>query len=180
MDHNKANQALLKFADVANELGVTWFLVGGTCLGIVRDGDYILGDDDVDVGILCNKDELLKLFGKLEAHFKYEGVFTNPDNTYNLHFWKDAIGRPHVNVLLDIFFIYTKGERTFFNSFDEVTFLGRKFNVPHPVDNYLTHCFGNWRVKSDSKFKQTPGRKVKLEDILPLVQDYGMNTISGK
>jgi len=162
MDENEAKQVLFKFADIADSLGITYFLASGTCLGVVRDNSFIPGDNDVDVGVLCDKNKLLKLYNELVKVFRFGSAWYDPNKNrkviYVLHFWQNR-------VLLDIFCTFPEEEKKFFNSFDEVTFLGRKFNVPHPVDSYLTSHYGNWRVKSPKAVPFLRGIKVELEEV---------------
>ena len=44
---------------------VTWFLVGGSALGAIRDGGCVPGDDDSDVGIIGGDDVLERIFREL-------------------------------------------------------------------------------------------------------------------
>lgn len=42
---------LVEIRRVCDELGLTWFVDGGTCLGAVRHGGFIPWDDDIDVAL---------------------------------------------------------------------------------------------------------------------------------
>ena len=44
--------ALKRFDSVCSELGLTYYLIGGSALGAVRHGGIIPWDDDIDVGLL--------------------------------------------------------------------------------------------------------------------------------
>lgn len=160
MDKDKADRALFEFADIADGLKVTWFLVLGACLGFVRDGGYISNDDDIDLGVMCDRQTLKELFTRLEAGgFKKEQAFLNPGNEVNQHFLKDGI-------LLDIFVTFLEKERQYLDSFDKVEYEGRKFRVPHPVEAYLTCEYGYWRI---------PGPKVRGSEgsiYLPTIWDW--------
>ena len=50
-----ADDVLDEFFEIANRLKIKAFLMYGLCLGFVRDGEYIEGDNDLDVGVICNK-----------------------------------------------------------------------------------------------------------------------------
>ena len=40
---------LLFVAELLNRSGINWCVFFGTLLGLVRDGDVIKGDDDIDI-----------------------------------------------------------------------------------------------------------------------------------
>jgi len=61
-------KTLFKFDDICKELGITYYLLQGTCLGIVRDGNLIPGDTDIDLFVDCNKKKLIELFKKCEEN----------------------------------------------------------------------------------------------------------------
>lgn len=48
-------ELLVEIRRVCDELGLTWFVDSGTCLGAVRHGGFIPWDDDIDVALpLCD------------------------------------------------------------------------------------------------------------------------------
>ena len=51
MDVDKAREALLALHEVMGRLNVPFFLFAGTLLGIVRDGEQLPHDKDMDVGL---------------------------------------------------------------------------------------------------------------------------------
>jgi len=154
MNKQNADKALFEFADIAEEQGITWFLVLGTCLGMVRDGGYIKGDNDIDLGVMCSKEVLNELSEKLvEDGFKQGKTFLNPGNELNRHFYK-------YDVLLDVFFAFRDNIRCFLGQFDKISYCGRQFNVPYPTDDYLKLEFGDWRTPRPSK-SRGPGKEVK-------------------
>lgn len=156
MDKNSADKALFEFADIAEKLGITWFLALGTCLGMVRDGGYIKGDNDIDLGVVCLQETLAGLLKNLAAHgFKLGKTFLNPGDELNRHFYK-------YGVLLDVFFAFRDDTTPFLNSFAKVKYCGREFNVPYPVDDYLKSEFGDWRTPRPGK-SRGPGKEVEHE-----------------
>ncbi len=52
MDYEKAHKYLLDVKKVFDEAGITYFLIFGTLLGMMREGDFISHDSHVDIGIL--------------------------------------------------------------------------------------------------------------------------------
>jgi len=128
-----ADELLNEYWEIAENLGIKTFLMYGTCLGFIRDGGYIEGDNDIDVGILGGGKKLAT--GLIESGFICKGIWT-----VNAHFVK-------YNILLDVFFRPTYNiSGDFFESFDEVKHNGRIYNVPHPIEKYLENRYGDWRT----------------------------------
>jgi len=134
-----ADKVLEDWDDVCNELGITHFLVYGTCLGLYRDQSYIEGDHDMDVGIDCNDADRAVLIGRLR-----ELGFTIDPPVYGEHVHRD-------DVYLDISPTWCmKESAAFFKSFDEIVYNGRPYNAPHPIEAYLEAFYGEeWRTPQD-------------------------------
>jgi len=132
-----ADKTLNEYWDIAKSLKIKTFLAYGTCLGFVRDGGYIEYDNDIDVGILGE-------IGKLEIKL-IENGFARKKRwpPFNHHF-------PKYDILLDIHAAFPESHWKYFKSFDKMTYKGRIYNVPHPVEGYLETLYGNWKVR---KFK---------------------------
>lgn len=126
-----ANKLLNEYWDIAERLKIKTFLLYGSCLGFVRDGGYIDGDNDIDVGILGGLDKLTEEL--ITAGYTPKRIYGN-----NCHFLKYGI-------LLDIWFKF--GDMNFLQSFDKVNYKNRDYNVPHPVGKYLSSRYGDWKTK---------------------------------
>ena len=133
----EADKALKEFDEVANELGISHFLWGGTCLGIVRDGTWLEVDEDIDMGINCSKDDEKKFFEKLvEKGFIRRGSYGLW--RYGLKF--DVYSRFNRG-LLDNYLCYLEKLET-------VEYGGNKYPIPSPVDGFLSKKYGkDWRIK---------------------------------
>ena len=156
MIKEKADQVLEEWDDICNSIGIEHFLVFGTCLGMVRDKGFIRGDTDIDVGI--RKQDFWKLHDHLLKNgFSSTGILQTP-SWIQKHFNPDAIEKiawgTHVQffkygIILDVWLglIYDSHHKNFLASFDKVTYEGREYNVPHPVEDYLKTKYGeNWRI----------------------------------
>lgn len=136
-----ADKALDEFISIVNSLNVTSFLLSGTCLGFIRDKGYIENDNDIDIGVIskkkkfCVKEDKAKLNILLMKKGFKVGSYWN----FHVHWWKYYI-------LLDVHY-FKKEAIPFLNSFDNVQYNGQTYNVPHPVNEYLKSCYGNWRIK---------------------------------
>ena len=128
-----ADKVLTEYWDIAESMKIKTFLYYGTCLGIVRDGGYIIGDNDIDVGILGDR------IGELATMLIKSGFEKKRQHKRNWHFFK-------YDILLDIYF----GIRNlrFLQPLGEVTYKGRVYTVPHPVGGYLEGLYGDWKIKN--------------------------------
>lgn len=125
-----ADKLLTEYWAIASDLRIQTFLYYGTCLGFVRDGGYIEGDNDIDIGILGG----LPLLGPNLVKSGFIHIVTVEKNS---HFLKYGI-------LLDIYFSFSCHK--FLQSFDQVVYKGRSYKVPHPVDEYLKSLYGDWKT----------------------------------
>jgi len=130
-----ADKLLNEYWDIAEALEIKTFLCLGSCLGFARGDIYIIGDNDIDVGILSGLEELT-------AELVKNGFINRRTYGMNRHFLKYGI-------LLDIYFKYSS--QNFFQSFDKVNYKGRDYNVPHPVEDYLKARYGDWKVAKHRK-----------------------------
>lgn len=128
-----ADKILVEYWDIAASLKIETFLFFGTCLGIVRDNGYIIGDNDIDVGILGNR------IGDLSTQLVKSGFEKKRQHKRNWHFLK-------YNILLDVYFGFRN--LRFLQPLGEVSYKGRVYNVPHPVEEYLTDRYGDWKTKN--------------------------------
>jgi hypothetical protein len=141
-NQENANRVLRDYFNIAGKLGIRTCLAYGTCLGLVRDGGYIPGDNDIDV-IATIPMVTPDLADALKGNgFERGMTFTYP-TTSNTHFHRDE-------VLLDIFFREPKG---FYKEFDKVKYENKYYPVPHPVGDYLSECYTHWKVKMDEAGK---------------------------
>lgn len=128
----EADKILKEWDNICKELNIEHYLLYGTCLGIVRDGGYIKGDNDIDVGVRCPEDTFLKLIERLSK----SGFTTKKADFFNKHFYKKEI-------LLDI---HKSSPKSLTSLFDKVTYNGRVYNIPHPIEEYLKCRYGDWRT----------------------------------
>lgn len=135
---NIADSILDEFFQITKQLGIKACLAAGLCLGFVRDGGYIDGDNDLDVIVICIGDKRDKLISTLKEHDFIPGrSFPSPHN--NAHFHKDKI-------LVDIFFREEKG---FYSQFESVQYKEKFYPIPSPIEGYLSICYTNWKVKEN-------------------------------
>ena len=161
-DVKKASRALSDLSCMANEKGTPVFLVSGTLLGYVREGQLLAHDKDIDVGIvgwenqynLCMALQETGLFTVSTQHLKGKDTFYIPIKHNDTGMWIDVfVYHPqggHWVTGVDFFFGY---RQTFaFTPFElqEIEFLEVKMQAPVNAELNLTENYGNWRVPDAS------------------------------
>jgi len=127
--------------------GVVWWLLGGTCLGAIRDGCVMEHDPDTDLGIWPDSD-----LGDFRQALDAEGFTILRDESHKIVVARDG-------VTTDLFYHFFQG-RTIrhrvqaYGRFYEFAYsrfalkpcdvLGFPAWVPDPVERYLTENYGDW------------------------------------
>lgn len=153
-----AKRFLRDFYASSREAGLRPFLMWGTLLGQVREGELLKHDRDIDIGIV-SKDYAKK--DALVAAMRKRGYELSVDKGYKFKF-----ARPQHELLLDVDVFYDwhgmmvcasrqkdgtiLGEAFSGNAFDrlrEVPFLGKlKVLIPDPPEPVLKAIYGDWRT----------------------------------
>ena len=167
---NKLNNTLIKGTDILEKLEIPFFLVGGTLLGIVREQSLLAHDGDVDVAVLVEDltDEVVE---KIKAVPEFENISECKEKYGEINF---AFERH-----FDIFPLYKRGKYRYYNAigdeclvwpshlFDDkrrkVEYMGRKFTIPQPPEQFLKTMYGNWKGE-DKEFNWRQGLNYKLYD----------------
>lgn len=129
---DNADKIIEDLDSICKKLDIKYLFTMGSCLGFIRNGGYIKHDNDIDVRIVSKYDELpkeLKKVGFKEGH-KFNA---------NQHWWRDEI-------LLDLCWQGHPLEK-YIRKFDKITYNGKIYNVPHPVEEYLTDRYKNWKIE---------------------------------
>lgn len=158
MNKQAAYKVLRDVHDVFKELGVTLYLQLGTALGIVREGDLLDYDKDIDLCILYeNVDALIPASTRLI------------DMGYAVRSLSKPFGRTRIlkidghHVHCDVWAVMLDGDVRFglsalrnrgnvvparlFEDPKTITFRDMNFLLPHPVEEYLVEHYGEgWRV----------------------------------
>lgn len=157
-DINKASRALSDLSRMAQDKGTPVFLVSGTLLGYVREGQLLSHDKDIDVGIvgwenqyaLCMALQESGLFTVSAQFLKGAETFYIPIRHNETGMWIDVfVYHPQGDKWItgvDFFFGY---RQTFaFTPFElqDIEFLGVTMKAPVTPEMNLTENYGNWRV----------------------------------
>ena len=148
---------LRDFYAAASEAGVTPFLMWGTLLGCVREGNLLTQDRDIDVGIL-DADRAKK--GALISALRRRGYALIVDKDFKFKF-----ARRSFDVMLDVDVFFPWKDMIVCSSLQEDgsylsewfpqdafavlsprTFLGVRVLVPDPPERILHAIYGDWQT----------------------------------
>jgi hypothetical protein len=132
-----ADRILDEYFQITGRMGIKSCLALGLCLGIVRDGAYLGGDNDLDVIAVVNQQEQIVLTDTMIGNGYEQGLYFPEKN--NAHFIKGRI-------LVDVYFRTAAG---FYAELGSVNYKGKTYPVPLQFDKYLTVCYSSWRIPSD-------------------------------
>jgi len=165
LDLEICKENLLLFNEIMTLHKIPFWLSEGTALGVIRDGSFILWDDDVDTAFMHEyRDQFLKkvlpiLFSN---NFTLGGSMNN-GNFIALHRKGEKIDIDIVQSGGKCNASQTKNANTndcnnilkYLNNMKEVQFLGTTFNVPG--EDYLEYLYSSsWKTPSKSKLKNIP------------------------
>jgi len=163
MKESNAKKLLFKVADVLEDIGIEFFLYGGTFLGAVREGRFSEIDRDVDLAILQeNLTPVAKEIGgrlgerglEIEAidhrHKRpwNDGIYAIKFQGYGEHgdlsaFKKIQGKRAIPSHVGDFWLVHTA---RFLEELGDIEFYGRIFKCPKDVDGFLTEKYDDWRI----------------------------------
>lgn len=156
----KARQALLEAHQCLQEANIPFFLCSGTLLGIVRGGDILEYDKDMDIGVPAHIDRQQAL-AALIAHGQFK--LGNPElaSAENWN-WNFCVVHTETNIALDLFFYHPDGThflcglntkpnpilsrpRKF--KTETLTWHNIEWQIPSPPEQYLSDFYGEeWRI----------------------------------
>jgi hypothetical protein len=155
MDADVGKNLLLEAKEIMDRLGVKFFLRQGTCLGAIRDNSFIPWDDDLDLGIIVGHNGFTEqsIDLVLEA-FRESGYYVQAQRSDSL-----VISTLLKNeIRIDLLFLSVIDEQIYhwpgiwfpvslFKELKEINFLGERFLVPNPPEEYLRIKYGpDWQT----------------------------------
>jgi hypothetical protein len=159
MDLTSAENNLKEVKQVLDQLGVVFFLYSGTCLGATRDKAFIPWDDDIDLLSVIGMNGLTEeIVEAAAAIFRERGYFIREidgAHTSTRSMMKNyvRVGWDAAHIIDGAIYAYP-GVRLPIELFEqpkEIEFLGEKFLVPNPPEDYLSLKYGaEWMVPKKS------------------------------
>jgi hypothetical protein len=150
-----AKRVLKEIKQILDGLGITFFLRKGTCLGAVRDNELIPWDDDLDIGSLIGYKGLTeKSVDRVVTALKDNGYLIKVDHldyAISVVTLKSSIRTDWmVHRIIDDSTFHWPGVRIparLFTDTKQINFIGEKFHVPNPAEEYLRFMYGTeWKI----------------------------------
>jgi len=172
MDIEKAHIILKDLHKILNKYNIKYFLACGTCLGFVRDGEFMKWDRDIDIGIIPEKKPFERIIYREMIKLGYE--FNKKTVPRKSH--RDAIGMeiPLISFIqfskykidVDFYICHFNNKHTrcalgrkcsapvhCLDELKNIDIRGLSYNIPNPIEDYMIWNFGKgWKIP-DKEFK---------------------------
>ena len=171
MDMTTAEALLKEAKQILDQLGLDFFLRHGTCLGAVRDQAFIPWDDDLDIGSIIGMHGLTEeLVEDAAIEFRnhgYSAEVIDSDLHMSVDLKKSGIQMDWTCYRIIDGNIYqwpvVKIPAGLHENLKEIDFLGTKFMVPNPPEEYFRLKYGpDWMTP-----KQAGGFEQEVLDLMP-------------
>lgn len=165
-----AERMLFKVSEILDTCNISYWLEGGTLLGIRREERLLPWDNDIDISMMISQKPKLNTLYVLLKKQKYR-VKTRLFEYSKSPFKKGDIRMIKIRerrffglikgpVCLDIFIKYPENEyayweidnklksvpHKFYDSFKTITFKNYNYKIPELTDEYLTYRYGEWET----------------------------------
>ncbi|MCH8221977.1 MAG: LicD family protein [Chloroflexi bacterium] len=171
MDMAVAEAVLKEAKEILDQLGLPFFLRHGTCLGAVRDQAFIGWDDDLDIGSVIGfhglTEPLVLQAAELfrERGFEVEVIDSELHMSVDMHKSGTQLDWTCYRIIDDYIYQWPAVQipARLHENLKEIDFLGERFMVPNPPEEYLRLKYGpDWKI---------PKRAGYENDVLDLMPD---------
>ena len=180
IDVAAAETVLKEAKEIMDRLGVVFFLRQGTCLGAIRDNKFITWDDDVDIGSVIGLHGLTEgTIDRVVAAFRDRGFISEVQHhTHDIYV---PLVKSSTRIDWNCSRIF--GDSTFhfpgvripvgvFTQLKEIDFVGERFLVPDPPEEYLRFKYGpDW---------MTPKKTGYVEDVIQMIPEAPLPGYAGR
>lgn len=155
IDVPTAEKALKEIKQILDEMGITFFLHSGVCLGAIRGNGIIPWDDDLDLGVVIGLNGFTKdLVGTMVSTFRENGFISGvrlQDSHISIPLLKSSVRTDlQCHHIINGSVLHYPGiviPLKLFTDLKEIDFLGDKYLVPNPPEEYLRLKYGDgWVV----------------------------------
>ena len=86
MENNKdSKDELAQVIEILDEIGIDFWMCHGSLLGLIRDGELLAWDDDIDIGIWDSKSSRETIEKAFQNRIGYERIYL-AEEIFNIHF----------------------------------------------------------------------------------------------
>lgn len=169
MDRDVLFTNLVEIHNVFNKHGIRHWLSHGTCLGVIRDGNFIEWDDDADIGLdFSDRKKIEPALRELQRRGFYIPPCdpSKPVATENAPYYDMVAIRDGEKVegwffeKKGDFYIYDqprcgndlKHPAEYYETLDSYDFKGVQFNIPQNISDWLVMMYGdNWYIPNKQR-----------------------------
>ena len=174
MDLAVAERNLKEAKQILDQLWMVFLLGSGVCLGATRDGAFIPWDDDIDLVAVVGVNDLTEESADIaETAFRDRGYFVSAlDGPYSKTriTIKDHVrlSLEFVRIIDDNIYAYPNIQlpANLFTQPREIEFLGEKFFVPNPPEEYLRLKYGEEWIVPKKAYAKDVVEKVPDADLI--------------
>ena len=156
---------LLDVKEVLDSVGLKFWLTNGTSLAAHREKDWIPWDDDVDLDVMM--EDYMQIRAVLREKFINEGFIVRDRHTESHTLAKMALFRDGEKTALRPLYLdpnHKEGHlyrfrrdykypRKFYETTGTIEFMGETFNIPSPVEEWLTYVYRDWKTPVDEEIE---------------------------
>lgn len=139
-----ATRVLSDFLSIGCQLYVKIYASLGTCLGFYRDRNFIPGDNDIDVFIVCTPNIRNIFFNNLSQSGFQIDTIPGASPSMNSHVFKQGI-------FIDVWFKQRPSYMRYYRGNLLFPLSNISIFQPDQIESYLTTVYGNWKTVSANR-----------------------------